>query len=132
ASLSRRQEADESTSVHQGEIKERLDLTVTVFRRMDIEIEAFNGRGTEVLKIHAMKDDDGNVYVWKTTTQKLGEGERFNLRGTVKAHDLYNDIPQTTLTRCKAVHEPCSALDYWYDDGEWECLACEKLEDGNG
>lgn len=125
-SQTRREEAEASTSRHQGEVKERLDLTLTVTRRLDIEIEAFNGRGTEVLKIHVMRDDDGNVYVWKTTSQKLGEGESFKVRGTVKAHEDYNGIPQTTLTRCKVVHEPCGKLDYWFDGNDWKCEACEE------
>jgi len=126
--LARRDRADNSNSQHVGELKERLDLTLTVQRQMTVEIPSFNGRGTDYLKIHVFNDEDGNVFVWKTTSQRLGEGETFVGRGTVKEHTDYEGIAQTTLTRCKLVHEPCGELDYWFDDDGWTCLDCTKEE----
>jgi hypothetical protein len=125
--------ADESNSTHQGEVGERLELTLTVTKRLDIEIDAYHGRGGEVLKVHVMQDGNGNVYVWKTTSKKLAEHETYRLRGTVKSHDDYKGIPQTTLTRCaKIVHDPCGEYENWFDDAGWHCAACDQLEVGNG
>lgn len=100
--LNERGEKREITSTHQGEIKERLkNLTVTIVRRTDIEIDAYVGRGYEMLKIHNMEDEAGNVYVWKTTSQSLAEGATYLIDGTVKKHDEFNGTPQTLLTRCR-------------------------------
>ncbi len=100
--LDERGEKKEIVSTHQGEIKERLKgLTLTVIRRTDIEIDAYAGGGYEMLKIHNMEDEAGNVYVWKTTSQKMEEGAEYLIDGTVKAHDEFNGVPQTTLTRCR-------------------------------
>ena len=80
-----------------------------------------------------MQDEGGNVYVWKTTSQKLEEHETYQLRGTVKSHDDYKGIPQTTLTRCgKIVHDPCGEFDQSFYGGSYECLACTRLENENG
>lgn len=131
--LLEQQLADESNSTHQGEVGERLELTLTVTKRLDIEIAGYRSQYPEILKVHVLQDADGNVYVWKTTSKKLAEHETYRLRGTVKSHDDYKGIPQTTLTRCsKIVHDPCGEYDNWFDDAGWHCRACEKTEDGNG
>ena len=88
--------ADNTTSEYQGKIGERLDLTLTVKKRL--EYQGFHYLDT--LHITIMEDEDGNVYVWKTSAKKLGEGETYKVRGTVKAHNEYKEIKQTILTRC--------------------------------
>jgi len=106
--LDERGEKKEIVSTHQGEIKERLKgLTVTITRRTDLEIDAYVGRGYEMLKIHNMEDEAGNVYVWKTVSQKLVEGATYLIDGTVKAHNEFNGVPQTVLARCKIICPVC-------------------------
>lgn len=120
-------ERQKKDSEHQGDVGERLDLTLTISKRIDIEIESYRRRGTDILKIHIMEDEDGNVYVWKTTGQKLAEGETYRMRGTIKEHELYNDVKQTVLTRCmKVVHDPCGSDDQWWDDEGWHCGECKS------
>ena len=103
-----RGEKKEIVSTHQGEIKERLkSLTVTITRRTDLEIDAYVGGGYEMLKIHNMEDEAGNVYVWKTISQKLVEGATYLIDGTVKAHNEFNGVPQTVLARCKIICPVC-------------------------
>ena len=100
--LDERGEAREIVSTHQGEIKERLkNLTVTVTRRTDLEVSSYSGMGYDMLKIHNMEDEAGNVYIWKTTSQKMEEGAEYLIDGTVKKHDEFNGVPQTVLTRCR-------------------------------
>ena len=110
-------------SQHQGEIKKRYDLLLTVRRMLPIETEY----GT--LKITIMDDEDGNVYVWRTTAVKMEEGRTYNVRGTVKAHGEYNGTPQTILTRCKVTCANCGTLDYqWTSQTTMLCHGCNLLE----
>lgn len=56
--------------------------------------------------IHTFKDPDGNVLVWKTSSNSLSSldlhyGEPVQITGTVKEHSVYEDEKQTVLTRCK-------------------------------
>lgn len=47
-------------------------------------------------------DEAGNLLVWFTGAGTGREtGERVRLSGTVKAHDEFNGVQQTVLTRCK-------------------------------
>ena len=59
--------AQESTSKHVGEVGEKLDITVTYVHTASWE----NGYGgywnTGVTNLHTFKDEQGNVYVWKTS-----------------------------------------------------------------
>lgn len=85
-------------SVHQGVVGEKLSrkLLLVASRSFD---SAFG-----VTNLNRFSDEDGNVYIWWTSTELDVEvGEWCNLSGTVKAHDAYRDVPQTVLTRCKLV-----------------------------
>jgi hypothetical protein len=117
--LNEQGEKREIVSTHQGELKERLkDLTLTLVRRTDIEIASYSGNGYDMLKIHNFEDEAGNVYVWKTTTKKLWEGDTYIVTGTVKKHDEFNNVPQTILTRCKVKCPTCGKDPR--DDKLWE------------
>jgi hypothetical protein len=83
-----------SLSEFLGEIKDRLELEVTV--KKAVELNGFYGRST----MHIMEDAVGNVLVWTTSAKTLVEGNQYNLRGTVKAHSIYKNTKQTVLTRC--------------------------------
>lgn len=109
-------------SQHQGEVGERIDRVLTIEKRLDLDSH------WGVYRITIMSDEAGNVYVWKTNSQKLAEGETYKVRGTVKEHDQYNGTAQTVLARCKVVHEPCGEMNYWFGDNGWVCYACEELE----
>lgn len=97
----------EITSTHQGKVKERKDWTLTLTKRVDMEVPAYGYRGVEMLRIHLFEDDDGNIFVWKTTSKRLAEGETYIVRGTVKEHGEYNGVPQTILTRCAITCPEC-------------------------
>lgn len=72
--------------------------------------------------IYIMKDDSGNVFVWKTSKTlvfdvpgKIGQcdcirkGDRMKITGTVKEHKDYKGEKQTVLTRCRfslIAHKP--------------------------
>lgn len=85
---------DESPSEFLGEVKERIEITVTI--KKAVELNGFYGRST----MHIMEDICGNVLVWTTSAKTLVEGKEYNLKGTVKAHSVYKNTKQTVLTRC--------------------------------
>lgn len=79
-----------------GEIKDRLDLDLTVgmVRYLDSDW------GVTTM-IH-FTDDSGNKFVWFASGGvDVEEGDRVALRGTVKKHEIFRDEKQTHLTRCK-------------------------------
>lgn len=77
-----------------GEIGERLEITITVLHN-------FAGTGKfGRMNTHIMTDSSGNRFVWVTSSKSWAQGSIKKIRGTVKAHDMYNGIQQTILTRC--------------------------------
>jgi len=114
----------EIVSVHQGELKERMDLTLTITKRIDMEVNSYSGYGFDMLRIHIMEDEAGNVYTWKTTSEHLEEEWTYQMRGTVKEHTEYRGTPQTVLTRCKV-------SEHVQEAEECQCWHCQQLEEKN-
>lgn len=86
-------------SQHQGEVGQKIEVTLTVTRRLDFSNDYSRHGGTYSITI--MEDESGNVYVWKTASEHLDEGETYQLRGTIKEHTNFKAQKQTVLTRCK-------------------------------
>jgi hypothetical protein len=91
-------ESNQTKSNHQGNINEKLNLTLT-----HTKINQFEGvYGTTY--IHTFEDVKGNVYIWKTGSWSVKPeqvGKSYSIKGTVKAHTEWNGLKQTELTRCK-------------------------------
>lgn len=90
------------TSEHVGEVGEKLTVVVTYTHTASWE----NGYGgywnSGVTNLHTFKDEDGNVFIWKTGKFiEADYGTKMTLSGTVKEHSEYKGIKQTALTRCK-------------------------------
>lgn len=88
---------DEGTSEYVGSIGERLELTLTITRAIELE----NNFGHSVM--HIMEDKCGNVFVWTTAAKSWAEGSVKVLRGTVKDHRIYKNVKQTILTNCREI-----------------------------
>lgn len=84
-------------SQHVGEIGKRVDFKLIVNKVM--RFESMFG----ITKIHIMSDENGNQFVWKTTSATLSEGTEYSLKATIKDHTCYNGIRQTELTRAKVL-----------------------------
>ena len=100
--VERRRLADANASNpsgHVGEIKQRMNLELTVQRVVPLESDY------GALNIISMRDDRNNLFVWKTGAENPRPGERLKLRGSVKKHDEYRGERQTILTRCQIVDE---------------------------
>ena len=73
--------------------------------RIDVEVDSIvcissweNMYG--ITHLYKILDTVGNVYVWYASNG-IDTDEVKKLKGTVKSHDKYNGVKQTTLTRCK-------------------------------
>ena len=93
-----RREAPKGESKHVGRIGEKIEISVIVERVISCD----SAYGTSLL--HVMRDAEGNVYTWFASGSLAFEaGNEAKIKGTVKAHNERNGVPQTVLTRCKAV-----------------------------
>lgn len=88
---------EKSNSKFQGSVNERLDLVVTVTKA--IHGENYFGNYT----LYEMVDNDGNVYVWKTSSKDWEVGTVKHIKGTIKEHKTYKNTDKTILTRCQEV-----------------------------
>ena len=89
-----------SKSEFVGEIGQRLHGILMKVTRV-VMLDGYYGRSAA----HTFEDEDGNVYVWITSSKSLTEGSVYWIDGTIKEHKLYKNVKQTVLTRCKAVEE---------------------------
>ena len=89
-----------SKSQFQGEIGERIRQRLMKVVRV-FTTDGYYGRSY----IHNFEDEEGNVYVWITSSKCLDEDSVYWVDGTVKDHKLYKNTPQTILTRCKVTLE---------------------------
>lgn len=97
--LKRKAKAEASSSEFQGAIKDKLERKVTVtFAR---ELDGNYG----VTYLYKMIDSSGNEYTWFSSNSVLDQGDEVRIKGTVKAHETFNGIKQTILTRCKVLQE---------------------------
>ena len=102
-------------SKHIGTIGTRISVEVQLVNDYSYEDTKFSYYGTTHY-IYTMQDNDGNVYVWKTTNTlivdnpdktngaelyAIRKGDTMQIVGTVKEHTEYKGTKQTVLTRCK-------------------------------
>lgn len=85
----------QNKSQFQGTIGEVIQRTVTI--KNNIMIESKYGKS----RIHIMKDNDGNEYVWNTASTSLTAGKTFVLKMKVKDHKEYQGVKQTIVYYCK-------------------------------
>ena len=85
-----------SKSLFQGQIGQRLEVSVYVDKIIDLEANQY-GR---VSYLHFFVDEAENVYVWNTASRRLNEKDFIRIRGTVKEHKVFKGVQQTIFTRC--------------------------------
>lgn len=85
---------ESSPSKFQGQVGDRLELTLTV--KKVFEKEGYYGNSA----LHIFSDEAGNVYTWNTSSKTLEVGRTYRLKGTVKEHTCFRNVNQTILTRC--------------------------------
>lgn len=83
-----------------GEVGQRLETEVSVVSIQDTE--GYYG----VVHIHRMVDNDGRTLIWFSNARRtMEEGHRYNIHGTVKKHDEFQDWKQTVLSRVSVLKE---------------------------
>lgn len=90
-----------SNSNHIGNIKDRLTINIASWRCLTSWCNCYDGYNETTTFLYQFVDNDGNIFVWKTQKYLDEEAELQTITGTVKAHNIYRDIKQTELTRCK-------------------------------
>jgi len=90
--------AKNAASAFVGNVGDKLTLTVTVER-----IIVLPDYGFGVNYINILRDQAGNVLVYKGLTDLGQRGETVNLKATVKAHDMRDGVCQTTIQRPKVL-----------------------------
>jgi len=94
--------AQESTSTHVGNVGDKYTATMTYIHTASWS-NGYGGYWNEgVTNLHTFKDEQGNVFVWKTGKFiEADYGQKLVVSGTIKEHGDYKGIKQTVLTRCK-------------------------------
>jgi hypothetical protein len=69
-----------------------------------------NGQRTGLHVTTTLVDARGNLYTWQTNQQPpFTVGDRGQISGTVKAHQLASGAKETVLTRCEWTAAPAAA-----------------------
>lgn len=96
-----------------GNVGDKITVTVTLEKEFQFSVPSFRGYGEEMMSIYTFVDDAGNKLVWKTSGSlgtwsddgmrfdRVMEGDRVTIRGTVKEHSEYKSEKQTVLQRVK-------------------------------
>lgn len=86
-----------SASEYIGAVGDKVNLEVTV--KAIREIDGAYG----LTSVVNMVSGDNSLVWFASGAVDLQEGQSYCLKGTIKKHDVYNGVKQTTLTRCKRV-----------------------------
>lgn len=87
---------ESSKSKPQGKEGERIERTLIIEENIKEENKRFNS----ITYTHYMRDENENLYKWKTAARNWNEGETKTLRGTIKDFEIYKGEVVTVLTRC--------------------------------
>lgn len=124
----RREEIERNRGHFIGAVGDKIEMTVTLERTFTYEVPRFGAPwSTDIVTGYVFKTDDNCTLVWKTVgglrrkvytekghfrdDEKHGwydyehpeEGARVTIKGTIKAHEEYNNVNQTVLNRVKWV-----------------------------
>jgi hypothetical protein len=101
---------DAPESNYQGEVKKRSHWPGLLCTH----VYDWEGR-YGMTHLHKFTDQAGNVFIWKTGVDRLDVGCTYAGKATVKAHEEYEDVKQTVITRFA-----------------WEEIDVDRPIDGNG
>lgn len=89
---------DMEVSQYVGEENQKLEVSIVSFELVYSGDSMYGG-----YYVYRFKDAEGNIFTWGTS--KSLDGSKLDqikkVRGTVKKHEIYRDVKQTVLTRCK-------------------------------
>lgn len=93
--------AEKAISQFVGNVGDKIDLVLEYVSCGNWQMHY--GWQTQTMYAHTFKDENGNVFVWKTTNYigNVEIGDKVRVKGTIKDHEEYKEQKQTHLTRCK-------------------------------
>ena len=94
AKKKRSEDADRKPSEFMGKVGVR-----GTFEKMTVEAIIAREGDYGTTYIHKIRDADGNMFTWFASGKSLEKGVVYTMKGTVKAHDEYNGVKQTILSR---------------------------------
>ena len=115
--------AEKAKSAYVGNAGDKIEKVVTFAFETAFEVPSFRGYGTNTMYIFGLKDDDGNLYIWKTggclyiehrvyakngtdyfcENEYAHKGDKIRIKAAIKDHAEYKGTKQTVLTRVKLV-----------------------------
>ena len=98
----------EKLNEHFGEIKDRLELTLTVMSVKERYREGYGAADESVYYITTMEDPEGRVFKW-FGSYELDRGETYTGKWTVKKHDEWNGTKQTVINRPHGLEKGASS-----------------------
>lgn len=84
-----------------GKIGDRIEINVDTVKCLTSWESCYNGYSTTTTYIWKIVGKDCNVYTWKSSNWMDEDRPPVTIKGTVKAHNVYMEVKQTELTRCK-------------------------------
>lgn len=91
---------DTKESNHVGKVGDKVAEEVTL-NNMASWKSSFRAWENNYTFLYNFVDADGNVLVWKTSKcLNINNGDKVNIKGTIKEHSEYKGTKQTVLTRC--------------------------------
>ena len=97
----RKKEAGKSN--HIGNIKDRLTINIASWKCLTSWCNCYDGYNETTTFLYQFIDNDGNIFTWRTQKYFDEDATLREITGTVKAHNVFRDIKQTELTRCKVI-----------------------------
>ena len=94
-----KQAAKNAKSNFIGEVKQRLNLTLTCMAIIPIQGQGFSYYDNGVTYLSIYNDENGNIFTHKGKMPVIEKGEKAVIKATVKQHTIYNGAKQTALTR---------------------------------
>ena len=85
----------------------RVEMKVRLVGEYQYDREKYAGYGYETVSIYKMADDNGNIYVWKTTSwlafndEPINRGSVIVIVATIKGESEYKGEKQTEINRVK-------------------------------
>lgn len=100
-----KQSALNATREHLGTIGQKITLTLTLRKIIELEGMKFSRYDSGITFLHILEDEAQNVVIYKGTAAafSIDEGTTVTVTATVKEHGTRNGVKQTVIQRPKAV-----------------------------
>ena len=86
-----------NTTSHFGEVGAKVEIEVIIKKIIEVE----DRWGTKL--IYLMEDNEGHLFKWATKSGNLDKDKPYKVKATIKSHEEYKGVNQTTLIRVKPV-----------------------------